>query len=69
MMLQLENGSQDQLAASVVGSVGDGGRVGGSEGGRPVIIIIRERGFQHCASCQTQSVELREAYVDDRLLR
>ena len=40
MMMQLENGSQDQLAAGVVGSVGDGGREGGSEGGRPV---IRER--------------------------
>lgn len=40
MMMQLENGSQDQLVASVVGSVGDSGRKGGSEGGRAV---IRER--------------------------
>lgn len=33
MMMQLENGSQDQLAASVVGSVGDSGREAGSRAG------------------------------------
>lgn len=62
-MMQLGNGSQDQLAASFVGSVGDGGREGGSEGGRAV---IRERVPALCV-VSSRGVERRGAYVDDRL--
>lgn len=63
-VMQLENGSQEQLAASFVGSVGDGGREGGSEGGRAV---IRERIPALCV-VSSRVVERRGAYVDDRLL-
>lgn len=55
MMMQLENGSQDQLAASVVGSVGDSRREGGSEGGRAGG-NKGEDSTQHCASCRIESI-------------
>lgn len=64
-MMQLENGSQDQLAASFVGSVGDSGREGGSECGRRA--VIRERIPALCV-VSSRVVDCRGAYVDDRLL-